>query len=30
VVAGGDGEARGQVDPAQSQGALGWNLAPGR
>ena len=30
VVSGADVKARGQVDPAQSQGALGRNLAPGR
>ena len=30
VVGGADVDARGQVDPAQSQGTLGRNLAPGR
>ena len=30
VVGGADVKARGQVDPAQSQGALGRDVAPGR
>ena len=30
VVGGADVDARGQVDPAQSQGALGRDVAPGR
>ena len=30
VIGGADVNARGQVDPAQSQGALGRDVAPGR